>query len=237
MPKAKYDEIYQHLKGEIEAGAYAYGSLLPSENTLNTQYGCARNTIRRALAVLGEEGYVQPFMGGPHRNPHNPTEGAYTRMINKARDYIYITTPYLVLDQSMREDLTSAALSGVDVCIIVPKIYDKWYVYMVNVSNYGKLMEAGVHIYEYQPGFIHAKNVIADDECAICGTINTDYRSFYLHYECGVFLSEMDAIKDMKADFLKTLEQCEEMDLVTWSKRPVGNKIMQAALKVLSPLL
>jgi cardiolipin synthase len=184
-----------------------------------------------------EEGYVQPFMGGPHRNPHNPTEGAYTRMINKARDYVYITTPYLVLDQSMREDLANAALSGVDVCIIVPKIYDKWYVYMVNVSNYGKLMEAGVHIYEYKPGFIHAKNVIADDECAICGTINTDYRSFYLHYECGVFLSEMDAIMDMKADFLKTLEQCEEMDLVRWSKRPLGNKIMQAALKVLSPLL
>ena len=80
-----------------------------------------------------EEGYVQPFMGGPHRNPHNPTEGAYTRMINKARDYIYITTPYLVLDQKMLEDLTSAAESGVDVRIIVPKVYDKWYVYMVNV--------------------------------------------------------------------------------------------------------
>lgn len=186
---------------------------------------------------MNESGYVQPFMGGPHRNPHNPTEGAYTRMINKARDYIYITTPYLVLDQNMREDLTSAAESGVDVRIIVPKIYDKWYVYMVNVSNYGKLMEAGVHIYEYTPGFIHAKNVIADDECAICGTINTDYRSFYLHYECGVFLSEMDAIKDMKADFIKTLEQCEEMDLVSWSKRPIGNKIIQGTLKVLSPLL
>ena len=184
-----------------------------------------------------ESGYVQPFMGGPHRNPHNPTEGAYTRMINKARDYIYITTPYLVLDQKMLEDLTSAAESGVDVRIIVPKVYDKWYVYMVNVSNYGKLMEAGVNIYEYTPGFIHAKNVIADDECAICGTINTDYRSFYLHFECGVFLSEMDAIKDMKADFLNTLELCEEMNLESWSKRPVSNKIMQAALKVLSPLL
>ena len=184
-----------------------------------------------------QEGYVQPFMGGPHRNPHNPTEGAYTRMINKARDYIYITTPYLVLDQSMRDDLTSAAQSGVDVCIIVPRIYDKWYVYMVNVSNYGKLMEAGVHIYEYKPGFIHAKNVIADDECAICGTINTDYRSFYLHYECGVFLSEMEAVKDMKEDFLRTLKECEEMDLARWSKRPLGNKMMQAALKVLSPLL
>ena len=128
----------------------------------------------RPQAHVFQEGYVQPFMGGPHRNPHNPTEGVYTRMINKARDYIYITTPYLVLDQSMRDDLTSAAQSGVDVCIIVPRIYDKWYVYMVNVSNYGKLMEAGVHIYEYKPGFIHAKNVIADDECAICGTINTE---------------------------------------------------------------
>jgi len=193
-------------------------------------------SYRPSVHVL-EEGYVQPFMGGPHRNPHNPTEGAYTRMINKARDYIYITTPYLVLDQSMRDDLVSAAESGVDVRIIVPKIYDKWYVYMVNVSNYGKLMEAGVHIYEYQLGFIHAKNVIADDECAICGTINTDYRSFYLHYECGVFLSEMEAIQDMKADFVRTLEKCKEMDLDSWSRRPLGNKMMQAALKVLSPLL
>lgn len=196
-----------------------------------------RNEDYRPQIHVDEEGYVQPFMGGPHRNPHNPTEGAYTRMINKARDYIYITTPYLVLDQSMRDDLTSAAESGVDVRIIVPKIYDKWYVYMVNVSNYGKLMEAGVHIYEYHPGFIHAKNVIADDECAICGTINTDYRSFYLHYECGVFLSEMSAIQDMKADFIRTLDQCEEMDLLSWSRRPIGNKMMQAVLKVLSPLL
>jgi cardiolipin synthase len=184
-----------------------------------------------------ESGFVQPFMGGPHRNPNNPTEGAYTRMINKARDYIYITTPYLVLDQRMLEDLTGAAMSGVDVRIIVPHIYDKWYVYMVNVSNYGKLMEAGVRIYEYEPGFIHAKNVIADDECAICGTINTDYRSFYLHYECGVFLSEIDAIKDMKDDFIRTLDKCIEMDLYTWSKRPIGNKIMQSTLKILSPML
>lgn len=191
----------------------------------------------KPCVAVREEGYVQPFMGGPHRNPHNPTEGAYTRMINKARDYVYITTPYLVLDQKMLGDLRSAAESGVDVRIIVPKIYDKWYVYMVNVSNYGKLMAAGVRIYEYDPGFIHAKNVIADDECAICGTINMDYRSFYLHYECGVFISETSAVQDMKEDFMRTLEKCSEMDLESWSKRPVGNKIVQAALKLLSPLL
>ena len=131
----------------------------------------------------------------------------------------------------------NAAQSGVDVRIIVPKIYDKWYVYMVNVSNYGRLMEAGVRIYEYEPGFIHAKNVIADDECAICGTINTDYRSFYLHYECGVFISEMSAVQDMKGDFMRTLKKCREMDLNSWSKRPIGNKIVQATLRILSPLL
>ena len=135
----------------------------------------------------------------------------------------------------MLDDLISAAQSGVDVRIIVPGIPDKWYVYMVNVSNYGKLMEAGVRIFEYRPGFIHAKNVVADDECAICGTINTDYRSFYLHYECGVFLSEMNAVADMKADFLHTMEQCEEMNLEAWSKRP--HKLIQFLLKVVSPML
>lgn len=191
----------------------------------------------RPTVAVKEDGFVQPFCGGPHRNPNNPNEGAYTRMINKARDYIYITTPYLVLDQNMLSDLTSAARSGVDVRIIVPAIYDKWVVYMVNISNYGKLMEAGVRVYEYTPGFIHAKNVIADDECAICGTINTDYRSFYHHYECGVFLSEMPVVVEMKEDFLHTLEKCEEMNLEKWQKRPLEQKVIQSTLKLISPML
>ena len=191
----------------------------------------------KPTANVKEDGYVQPFIGGPHRNPNNPVEGAYTRMINKARDYIYITTPYLVLDLKMIEDLTSAAESGVDVRIIVPAVYDKWYVYMVNVSNYGKLMKAGVRIFEYQPGFIHAKNVISDDECAICGTINTDYRSFYLHYECGLFMNDIKAVLDMKEDFLDTQSKCKEMDLATWYKRPVKDIIAQSFLRILSPLL
>lgn len=191
----------------------------------------------RPTISVKETGYVQPFMGGPHRNPTNPIEGAYTRMITKARDYIYITTPYLVLDQKMLEDLRSAAESDVDVRIIVPAIYDKWYVYMVNVSNYGKLIEAGVRIYEYKPGFIHAKNVIADDECAICGTINTDYRSFYHHYECGVFMSDLDVVAQMKEDFNDTLEQCDEISYEKWKGRPYHQKVVQSALKLLSPML
>lgn len=191
----------------------------------------------RPTVKTEEKGFVQPFAGGPHKNPNNPVEGAYTRMINKARDYVYITTPYLVLDRSMQEDLISAARSDVDVRIIVPGIPDKKAVYMVNVSNYGALMQAGVRIYEYKPGFVHAKNVISDDECAICGTINTDYRSFYHHYECGVFLSEIDAVMDMKRDFMETVEKCEEINIERWKKRPFSHKLIQSFLKILSPLL
>lgn len=98
-------------------------------------------------------------------------------------------------------------------------------------------MEAGVRIFEYTPGFIHAKNVIADDECAICGTINTDYRSFYLHHECGVFLSEISAIHDMKEDFIRTQKQSMEMNLETWYKRPFTHKLIQFLFRMLSPLL
>lgn len=193
--------------------------------------------LYRPSVKIEDSCFVQPFAGGPHKNPNNPIAGAYTRMIYKACDYIYITTPYLVLDQNMRIDLIDAARSGIDVKIIVPAIYDKWVVYMVNILNYGKLMEAGVHIYEYQPGFIHAKNVISDDVCAICGTINVDYRSFYHHYECGALISDTIAIKEMKRDFEQTLTECREITLDEWKKRPLSQKVIQSVLKLLSPML
>ena len=107
----------------------------------------------------------------------------YTHLINKARDYVYITTPYLVIDRKMTEDLCRTARSGVDVKIIVPHIYDKWYVYMVNVANYGPLIANGVHVYEYMPGFIHSKTVVSDDECAEPSTWTT-----------GAFICTMNAV-------------------------------------------
>lgn len=182
-------------------------------------------------------GYVQPYEGGPHKKRNNPSESTYTHTINKARDYLYITTPYLVLDNKMREDIVSAADSGVDVRIITPKKYDKWYVHMVTISNYGYLLENGVKIYEYSKGFIHAKNVITDNECGICGTVNMDYRSFYLHYECGVVINDNPAVLDMKEDFLKTMKESEKIDYEKWSNRPVRHKVIQWLLKVFSPML
>lgn len=187
--------------------------------------------------IPAEDSFVQPFAGGPHRNPNNPVEGVYSRMINKARDYVYITTPYLVLDGKLLDNLIQAAQSGVDVRIITPHIYDKWYVYMVNISNYGKLVQNGVRVYEYTPGFIHAKNMISDDECAVCGTINLDYRSLYIHYENGVLLSENEAVLKMRDDFMETLEQCEEIHYTEWKKRPIHQKIVQWILRLYSPLL
>lgn len=183
------------------------------------------------------DGFVQPFSDGPANNPRNPAEEVYTHLINKARDYVYITTPYLVLDRKMAEDLCRTARSGVDVRIIVPHIYDKWYVYMVNVANYGPLIANGVHIYEYMPGFIHSKTVVSDDECAVCGTINTDFRSFYLHYECAVYMCESSSVMAIRDDIEETLKKCEEIDYNEWLHRPLRDKVIQWVLKLFAPIL
>lgn len=183
------------------------------------------------------DGFVQPFADGPANNPKNPAEEVYTHMINKARDYIYITTPYLVLDSRMTEALCRAARSGVDVHIVVPHIYDKWYVYMVNIANYGPLLANGVHIHEYMPGFVHSKTVVCDDECAVCGTINTDFRSFYLHYECGVLMCESSAVIAIRDDIRQMFKRCDEMDYDDWQHRPVHERIIQWVLKLFAPVL
>ena len=191
----------------------------------------------RPTISVDAPGYVQPVADGPANNPDNPIEEMYTHLITKARDYIYFTTPYLVLDNRMVDDLCRAARSGVDVRIITPRHYDKWYVYMVNISNYGRLMENGIRIYEYVPGFIHAKNIISDDECGVCGTINMDYRSFYLHYECGVLMTEVPAVMEMKEDFLNTMRVSERVSLDEWRRRPLWQKCIQSILRIFSPLL
>ena len=194
-------------------------------------------TVYMPTVKMPSDGFVQPFCDGPANNPNNPAEDVYTHLINKARDYVYITTPYLVIDRKMAEDLCRTARSGVDVKIIVPHIYDKCYVYMVNVANYGPLIANGVHVYEYMPGFIHSKTVVCDDECAVCGTINMDYRSFYLHYECGVFTCESSAVADIRDDIYETLKQCQEIYLDEWQRRPWYEKIIQWVLRLFAPVL
>ena len=137
----------------------------------------------------------------------------------------------------MTNALCLAAKSGIDVRIITPKKWDKWYVHPVTQQNYEILLEAGVKIYEFTPGFIHSKLFVSDDSVATIGTINMDYRSFFIHFECGVWICRSDAVFDIKDHFNSLFEQCEQITLKRWKKRPFYMKLKQRILSVFSPFM
>ena len=182
------------------------------------------------------DGFVQPFGDSP-LDGDNISENAYIQMINHAQRYVYITTPYLILDTQMVTALTIAAQSGVDVRIITPHFPDKWYVHMVSQSNYLNLLKAGVKVFEYTPGFMHAKMFVADDEVSIVGTTNMDYRSFYLHFECGVWLYNSNSVLDVKEDFLETLEFCRQITAKDYQNVHWYHNLAAAILRVFAPLM
>ncbi|MCL2564072.1 MAG: cardiolipin synthase [Oscillospiraceae bacterium] len=177
-------------------------------------------------------GFYQPFSDGPMNNPYNPAEITYRSMVNNAREYVYITSPYLIIDNSMTDALCTAALGGTDVRIITPRKWDRWFVHMATQSNYDALLRAGVKLYEYAPGYIHAKTILSDDDHCIIGTINMDYRSFYLHYENAVWMCGTPVIKTIKADFERTLLECEEIELAKWQKRPWRMRLYQSFFRI-----
>lgn len=182
------------------------------------------------------DGFVLPFGDSP-LDTLNVAENAYMQMINHAKQYVYITTPYLILDNEMVTALQVAAQSGIDVRIMTPHVPDKWFVHPVTQSFYRLLLETGVRIYEYTPGFIHAKMFICDDETAIVGTTNMDFRSFYLHFECGVVFYDSSIIMDVKEDFLKTQRICTEITLEHENKTGAATHILRSLLRGFSPLM
>jgi cardiolipin synthase len=197
------------------------------------------NQFRKFLSanqVDLQNGYIQPYAGSP-LDKTSVGESVYLNLINKARHYVYITTPYLIIDYDMVISLCAAAESGIDVRIITPHHADKWYVHSVTRSFYKILTQSGVKIYEYTPGFIHSKSFVVDDEYGVVGTINLDYRSLYLHFECAVWLYRCDCISDIKDDFVSTLEVCQEVtktdiEAVKWYKT-----LVRSALRVFAPLM
>lgn len=183
-----------------------------------------------------EEGYVQPYADSPLDN--EPVgENVYMNIVKMAKKYVYFTTPYLIISDEMGRELTMAVKRGVDVRIITPGIPDKKTVYQVTRSNYEDLVRSGVRIYEYTPGFIHAKECICDDEIAATGTINLDYRSLYLHFENGVLLYRCQAIKAMKQDYDETLKLCTEVTEEYKRPRPAKVRWYQNFLRLFAPLL
>ncbi|WP_062006338.1 cardiolipin synthase [Streptococcus cristatus] len=160
----------------------------------------------------------------------------YQNIINQAIDYVYITTPYLIIDYDLTEDIKNAAMRGVDVRIVTPFIPDKKLIQIVTRGAYPDLLEAGVKIYEYTPGFIHSKNVISDDELAVVGTINFDYRSLVHHYENAVLMYQTETIADIKQDFEGLFDISKEISLETlqnsWYQR-----LLKEIMQLFAPLL
>ena len=181
-------------------------------------------------------GYVIPYGTGP-TDRERVGEMVYLHILNQARDYVYIMTPYLILDSETVTALRFAAQRGVDVRLVLPHIPDKKYAFALARAHYRELLEAGVKIYEYTPGFVHGKVFLSDDRCAVVGTVNLDYRSLYLHHECAAYLYRVPALADIKADFRDTFGKSHPVTLAEAEARPLLSRFAAALLKVLAPLM
>lgn len=181
-------------------------------------------------------GYVIPYGDSPV-DQENVGELVYMDIINRASRYVHIMTPYLILDHEMITALTFAAKRGVDVKIIMPHIPDKKYAFMLAKTYYGVLLEAGVQIYEYTPGFVHAKVFTCDDCRGVVGTINMDYRSLYLHFECAAYFYHVPEIIRMEEDFNRTLGKCQKVTMQDVRARSIWNKFGGRVLRLFAPLM
>ena len=182
------------------------------------------------------DSYVIPYCDSPMDN-RSTAEGIYLQMLNTAHRYVDIATPYLILDDKMKSAITLAAKSGVRIRIVTPSIPDKNYVHPVTQYYYAELLEAGVKIYEYTPGFIHSKMFITDDASATVGTVNMDYRSFFFHFECGVWFTNEDSINAMEKHFEEIISASKEITLKEWNRRGTFEKFKQWILHIFSPLM
>jgi cardiolipin synthase len=206
-----------------------YGQFFPwKENALE-------HTAQGVCEGYETHGYVQPYADSPI-DRENVGEHVYIQIINQAKKYIYINTPYLIVDDNLLSALTLAAKSGVDVRIITPHRWDKWIVAITSRSYYRRLIQAGVKVYEYTFGFNHGKTFVSDDNIATVGTTNLDFRSLYLHFECGVLIYASETIKAVKEDFLNTLPMSQEIALKDCASNAF-QRIVPDILRVFAPLM
>ncbi|MDE5792969.1 MAG: cardiolipin synthase, partial [Oscillospiraceae bacterium] len=182
------------------------------------------------------DGFIQPYSDSPTDGEY-VGKSVYLDIINNAKDYVYIMTPYLILDHEMITALGLAAKKGVDVRILTPHIPDKWYVYSIAWGYYRELLEQHVRIFEYESGFVHAKNFSSDDAIGVVGTINLDYRSLYLHFECAAVLYGCQTVKDIRKDFEASLEKSIEISLEDCQKRALPKRVVSSILRIFAPLL
>lgn len=181
-------------------------------------------------------GFVQPYCDSP-LDHEDVGENVYLNLIGHAKHYVYIFTPYLIIGSEMATALVNASKCGVDVRIVVPGIPDKKLVYLLTQANFANLIKGGVKIYKYAPGFIHSKCFVVDDVYAAVGTINLDYRSLYLHFECGTFMYRTKAVMQVKQDALATIDKSLLVTLSECQSKKLIVRMFMGALKLFAPLL
>ncbi len=181
-------------------------------------------------------GFVIPYGDCP-LDRDKVGEQVYMDILNRAQKYVHIMTPYLILDGEMENALVYAAERGVDVRIILPGIPDKKIPYALALTHYAALLDAGVKIYEYTPGFVHSKVFVCDGREAVVGTINLDYRSLYHHFECAAYMYDVKCIPDIEADFLDTQDKCRIITYETIQNEPTWRKVVGFIMKTIAPLL
>ena len=199
---------------------------------LSHSYGSFRPTL-----AVEEEGLCQVFSDGPLNNPKNPAEGLIYRMIESAHDYVYLTTPYLAVSQALIDTIGRSARSGVRVVLLVPQILDHWYVFEVTQSHFSGLIDAGVEIYRFTPGMLHAKMIVADDVHALVGTINLDNRSFFSQYEDGVWFCGKKAVSDVKTDIENSLTLSYRVTAEDCRRIGPLRSLFGLFLRIFSPLM
>ena len=221
------DEYVGYLRrfGEWKDG----GVLLDGPGAWGLEHDYYRPMYEREAA-----GWCQPFGDGPMNNPDNPAEDMYLQCIANAHRSLWLTTPYFAVEDSMVRALCMAAGSGVDVRLMLPGIPDHKYTQIVAGSYYERLLRHGVKIYEFTPGFLHTKSLVADGELALLGTINMDYRSFQLHYECGVAFYGAQVIADVVRDMEDIQSRSSPVDPEGWARRSWFKKALEKVLRVFS---
>ena len=182
------------------------------------------------------KGYVMPYCDSP-LDGEKVGETVYMDILNRAVDYVHIMSPYLILDGELETAMCFAAERGVDVKLILPGIPDKKVAYALAKTHYRRLTESGVKVYEYTPGFVHAKVFVSDDRKAVVGSINLDYRSLYHHFECATYLYRTDCIQEIEEDFQQTLGKCRKVTAETIKGEKVFYKVVGQVVKFLSPLM
>lgn len=206
------------------------------KNVIDYDYYKANKFMPEEDKYIPNDTLILPYGDVPY-TIRNAGESTYVSILNNANSYVYITTPYLIPSENLISALTLAALSGIDVRIITPGIPDKKIVYQLTRSFYGILLKAGVKIYEFKDGFIHAKTFVSDDMLSTVGTINLDFRSLYLHSENGTLLIGEGISKEIKEDYLKTLTRCQEIKYETWLRWRKRKGLVWNILKIFSPFL